>query len=71
MLEDLDWKFPPDVLLRQDDLLMRDLQTISWRRKMIKEMMKGPAFSIPKRKRPPKVPPEEEALAPIGSNDEH
>ena len=43
VLESFEWHFLPEVggLLDQDDCLMRDLQTISWRKGRLKEMMKS------------------------------
>jgi len=42
-MESMDWKFLPDAggLLDQDDALMRDLTTISWRKAQIEKMLKN------------------------------
>ena len=39
MSEATGWTFPPDVLLRQSEALMKDLATLSWRKKQIEEML--------------------------------
>lgn len=38
LLEQLDWKFPPSVLLKEDDCLMRDLGIIAWRKRKLSEI---------------------------------
>jgi len=43
-LEAIDWKYPPDVVLRQPERIMDDLRTISWRRKLVEDWVQpGPA----------------------------
>ena len=39
MSEATGWTFPPDVLLRQSEALMKDLATLSWRKQQIEEML--------------------------------
>jgi hypothetical protein len=36
LLESIEWRWPPDVLARQEESLMLDLATISWLNRRIK-----------------------------------
>jgi len=39
LLDSLEWKYPPSVLMEQPEALMDDLRTISWRKKRLEELL--------------------------------
>lgn len=41
-----DWRWPPDVLLRQDYKIIEDLATIQWYSDVVKDAMVGPVGSV-------------------------
>lgn len=40
LLEAVEWRWPPDVLLRQDEALMEDIAAIAWLNGQVVKMQK-------------------------------